>query len=79
MLPFKGEVFFNNDFFFLAVLWSFWDFSSQTRDWTQVAVKVPSPNHCTTREFPKTEFFTQHNALENIQVVTKVWFIFIAE
>ena len=30
-----------------------WDLSSPTRDWTRdLAVKAPSPNHWTTREFP---------------------------
>ena len=40
-------------FIYLAMLHSLWDPSSPTRDRTWVpAVKAPSPNHWTTREFP---------------------------
>ena len=39
--------------FNLAALCSLQDLSSPTRDWTRaLAVKVPSPNHWTAREFP---------------------------
>ena len=40
-------------FFFLAAPCSLWDLSFPSRDQTQApAVKVQSPNHWTTREFP---------------------------
>ena len=39
--------------FVLAEPWGLQDLSSPTRNWTQaMAVKVPSPNHWTAREFP---------------------------
>ena len=39
---------------FVAILHGLWGLSSLTRDWTQaLAVKAPSLNHWTTREFPK--------------------------
>ena len=42
-------------YLFLAVPLSLWDLSSLTRNWTKsTAVKVPSPNQWTTREFPLT-------------------------
>ena len=48
-------------FFFLAGLHSLQDCISLTRDWTQaLAVNVPSPNHCTTREFQKEHFILLH-------------------
>ena len=42
--------------YFLATLHCWWDLSSLTRDQTEIqteAVKIPSPNHWTTMEFPK--------------------------
>ena len=42
---------------FLASPHDLWDLSSPTRDWTHAtAVKVPSPNHWTTREFLVSHF-----------------------
>ena len=42
---------------FLAALHGLQDLSSPTRDWTwALAVKVPSPNHWTAREFPQFYF-----------------------
>ena len=42
---------------FVFLLQNLQDLSSLTRDWTQVlAVKVPSPNHWTAREFPRSLF-----------------------
>ena len=47
-------------FFFLAVPRSLQNFSSLTRDRTRVpAVKAPSPNHWTTREFPVCWFLKE--------------------
>lgn len=41
-------------FFFLAALYSSWDLSSLTRNRTQaLAVKAPSPNHWTAKDFPE--------------------------
>ena len=46
-------------FFFFAMPRGLWDLSSPTRDRTQApAVKAPSPNHWTTREFLKAVFIT---------------------
>ena len=45
-------------FFFLAALRGLRDLSSPTRDWTWApAVKAPSPNHWTARDFPPCLFF----------------------
>ena len=47
-----------NIFFFLATLCSLQDLSSLTRDWTPApAMKAPSPNHWTSREFPEFHLF----------------------
>ena len=44
--------------FILAVLCGLRDLSSSTRDWTWApAVKAPSPNHWTAREFPVSCFW----------------------
>ena len=44
-------------FFFPATPYGLQDLSSPTRDQTQtLAVKAPSPNHWTAREFPKWIF-----------------------
>ena len=49
----KRDVIHLKAFFFLATLCSLQDLSSLTRDRTwAMAVKAPSPNHWTTREFP---------------------------
>ena len=44
-------------YLFMAMLCGLQDLSSLTRDWTwALAVKTISPNHWTTREFPKLLF-----------------------
>ena len=43
----------------ISWLCSTWHFSSLTSDWTRaLTVKVPSPNHWTTRKFPVHRFLT---------------------
>ena len=55
--PNKTFVVFNLLFVFLPMLHSLQDISFPNRDQTQpLAVKVQSPNHWTTREFPETCF-----------------------
>lgn len=45
------------DFFFLATLWGLRDLSSPAGNGTRAPeMKAPSPNHCTTREFPSLDF-----------------------
>ena len=47
-------------FFFLAMPLGMQDLSYLTRDQTQaLAVKVPSPNHWTAREFPEIPILTE--------------------
>ena len=55
-------------FFFFAILRGLQDLSSLTRDRTQaMAVKAPSPNYWTVREFPE-------NALnQNFLIAHKLW------
>ena len=51
---------------------SLWDRSSPTRDWTQpLVVKVLTPNHWTSREFPNYHFHKQgRRALSNESINT---------
>ena len=51
-----------------------WDLGSLTKDQTQAhpAMKVPSPNHWTAREFPKwAKNLNRHFSKEDTQVVDK--------
>ena len=69
--------------FFLAVPWGLWGLSSPTRDWTlALAVKVLSPNHWTSREFPcwvpfamypRITAWTFQGATLPITWVKKIW------
>ena len=56
-------------FFFLATLCGLWDLSPLTRDWIQAtAVKVPSPNHWTAREFPVKLYFKKHFSYKSSEI-----------
>ena len=56
---------------FLAVPLVLWDLSTLTRDWTwDMAVKVPSPNHWTTREFPGFVFVGLFSFLTDLHLLT---------
>ena len=58
-------------FFNLATPHGLWDLSSPTRDQTRApAVKVLSPNHWTTREFPSISFLS--SVREFLQVLIQV-------
>ena len=60
---------YSNYFFFLAMMYGLWDLSSLTGNRTlAMAVKAPSPNHWTTREFPKTPLFNHC-----VTLLKKLW------
>ena len=57
--------------FFVATLCGLRDLSSLTRDWTwATAVKVPSPNHWTAREFPRNFILKNFNLSYCLRTIT---------
>ena len=62
-------------FWFLVVSHVSWDLSSPTRDWNWLlAVKAPSPNHWTSREFPKAQvLFHWKSWMARVSVLGQKW------
>ena len=67
----------------MAAPHTLWALSSLTRDWTQApAVKAQSPNHWTTREFPKIYFifihmYTISNVHSFVCIQFSIWYYFL--